>query len=113
MLSRPPVKFLLVDDLEPNLMALEAILARDGVELLKAHSGPEALELLLVHEITLAFIDVQMPEMSGFELVDIMRSTERTRHTPIIFLTAGTIQLVRHTIARSNTERFGETRTCR
>ncbi|MFD0894852.1 response regulator [Luteolibacter ambystomatis] len=86
-----PIKFLLVDDLEANLVALEALFMREGLELLKARSGREALELLLVHEVALAFIDVQMPEMSGFELAEIMRSTERTRGTPIIFLTAGTV----------------------
>ncbi|MGC4014720.1 MAG: response regulator [Luteolibacter sp.] len=86
-----PIKFLLVDDLEANLVALEALLMRDGLELLKAHSGREALELLLTHDVALAFIDVQMPEMSGFELAEIMRSTERTRGVPIIFLTAGTV----------------------
>ncbi len=87
----PPIKFLLVDDLEANLIALEGLLARDGLELLKAHSGPEALELLLVHDVALAFIDVQMPEMDGFELAELMRGTERTRNVPIIFLTAGTV----------------------
>jgi len=86
-----PIKFLLVDDLDANLVALEALLKREGLELLKAHSGREALELLLAHEVALAFVDVQMPEMSGFELAEIIRSTERTRGTPIIFLTAGTV----------------------
>lgn len=85
------IKFLLVDDLEANLLALEGLLKREGLELLKAHSGQEALELLLVHEIALAFVDIQMPGMTGFELAEIMRSTERTRSTPIIFLTAGSI----------------------
>jgi signal transduction histidine kinase len=91
MNSFKPIKFLLVDDLEANLIALEALLVRDDLELLKAKSGQEALELLLVHDIALAFVDVQMPGMSGFELAEIMRSTERTRRTPIIFLTAGTV----------------------
>lgn len=86
-----PIKFLLVDDLDANLVALKALLVRDGLELLTAGSGKEALELLLVHEVALALIDVQMPEMSGFELAEIMRSTDRTRGTPIIFLTAGTV----------------------
>jgi signal transduction histidine kinase len=85
------IKFLLVDDLESNLMALEGLLRREGLELLKAHSGPEALELLLVHEVALAFVDVQMPGMGGFELAELMRSTDRTRAVPIIFLTAGTV----------------------
>ncbi|MCW1883883.1 response regulator [Luteolibacter flavescens] len=86
-----PVKFLLVDDLDANLIALEGLLKREGLELLKAGSGREALELLLVHDIALAFLDVQMPEMGGFELAEIMRSTERTRNVPIIFLTAGVV----------------------
>lgn len=85
------INFLLVDDLEANLIALEAILEREGLTLLKAKSGREALELLLVHEIALAFVDVQMPEMSGFELAEIMRGTERTKAVPIIFLTAGIV----------------------
>ncbi len=72
-------------------MALEGLLRREGLELLKAHSGPEALELLLVHEVALAFVDVQMPGMGGFELAELMRSTDRTRAVPIIFLTAGTV----------------------
>jgi signal transduction histidine kinase len=83
-----PVKFLLVDDLEQNLVALEGILRREGLVLLQARSGPEALELLLVHEVALALVDVQMPEMNGFELAELMRGTERTRRVPIIFLTA-------------------------
>ncbi|MGC4031959.1 MAG: response regulator [Tepidisphaeraceae bacterium] len=83
------VKFLLVDDLEENRIALEALLRRDGLEILQASGGQEALELLLKHEIALALLDVQMPEMDGFELAEIMRGTERTRRVPIIFLTAG------------------------
>ncbi len=91
MSSKRNINFLLVDDLESNLIALEAILGRDGLTLLKARSGREALELLLVHEIALAFVDVQMPEMTGFELAEMMRGTERTKGVPIIFLTAGIV----------------------
>jgi two-component system, sensor histidine kinase and response regulator len=85
----PRIKCLLVDDLEENLLALCALLHRDDVELLTARSGPEALELLLVHDVALAFLDVQMPDMDGFELAELMRGSERTRHVPIIFVTAG------------------------
>jgi len=83
------VKCLLVDDLEENLLALSALLQRPDLEILTAQSGSEALELLLVHDVALAFLDVQMPEMDGFELAELMRGSERTRQVPIIFVTAG------------------------
>jgi two-component system, sensor histidine kinase and response regulator len=83
------VKCLLVDDLEENLLALSALLQRKDVEILTARSGAAALELLLIHEVALAFLDVQMPEMDGFELAELMRGSERTRQIPIIFVTAG------------------------
>lgn len=89
MSGSPTIKCLIVDDLEENLIALEALLAEPGVEVLRARSGAEALELLLAHAIGLAFLDVQMPEMDGFELAELMRGSERTRHVPIIFVTAG------------------------
>ncbi len=82
-------KILLVDDNEPNLLALRQLLRRDDVEMLEARSGRDALELLLHHDIALAFIDVQMPIMDGFELAELMRGSQRSRHVPIIFLTAG------------------------
>ncbi|PYE23497.1 phospho-acceptor domain-containing protein [Rhizobium sp. PP-CC-3A-592] len=84
-----PVTFLLVDDLEENLLSLEALLRRDGLTLLKARSGDQALELLLQHDVALALIDVQMPGLDGFELAELMRGNERTRRVPIIFVTAG------------------------
>lgn len=90
------VKFLLVDDLEENLFALEALLQRDGLRLYKARSGSEALELLLVHDFALALLDVQMDGMDGFELAELMRGTERTRRVPIIFLTAVATDERRH-----------------
>ncbi|HWA72679.1 MAG TPA: hybrid sensor histidine kinase/response regulator [Polyangiaceae bacterium] len=87
--SPKPAKLLLVDDLAENLVALEALLGKSDLELLKANSGREALELLLEHDIALALIDVQMPELDGFELAELMRGSPRTQHIPIIFVTAG------------------------
>lgn len=87
---QPKSKLLLVDDIEENLVALEALLRRDDAEILIAQSGPEALELILAHEFSLAIIDVQMPEMDGFELAELMRGAERSKYIPIIFVTAGT-----------------------
>ena len=86
---KPRVKCLLVDDLGENLLALSKLVERDDVEVLSAHSGVEALEILLAHEVALALIDVQMPGMDGFELAELMRGSERTRAIPIIFVTAG------------------------
>jgi signal transduction histidine kinase len=83
------VKCLLVDDLGENLLALAALLRREDVEIVEARSGAEALELLLAHDVALAFLDVQMPDMDGFELAELMRGSDRTRHVPIIFVTAG------------------------
>jgi two-component system sensor histidine kinase/response regulator len=84
-----PIKCLLVDDLEENLLALSALLARSDLEILTARTGSEALELFLVHDVALAILDVQMPDMDGFELAELMRGSERTRHIPLIFVTAG------------------------
>lgn len=84
-----PIKCLLVDDLQENLDALSALLQRPDLEILTARSGMEALELLLAHDVALAFLDVQMPDMDGFELAELIRGTERTRHIPLIFVTAG------------------------
>jgi signal transduction histidine kinase len=82
-------KLLLVDDRPENLLALEALLRPSDAQILKAESGKRALELLLEHEVALALIDVQMPEMDGFDLAELMRNVERTREIPIIFVTAG------------------------
>ncbi len=83
------VKILLVDDLPENLFALELILCNDNYKCVKAHSGNEALKILL-HEqdFAIILIDVQMPEMDGFETVELIREIEPLKHVPIIFLTA-------------------------
>lgn len=84
-----PAKCLLVDDREENLVALEALLGGERLDIHRARSGAEGLELLLEHEFALALIDVQMPGMNGLELAELMRGTARTSAIPIIFVTAG------------------------
>lgn len=81
-------KCLIVDDLKENLIALKSLLKDDHVQVIEATSGVEALDLLLQHDFALALVDVQMPQMDGFELAEIMRSTDRTRNIPLIFVTA-------------------------
>ena len=81
-------KILIVDDLPENLQALEALLRHDQRVIHQASSGEAALTLLLEHEFALAILDVQMPGMNGFELAEMMRSTSRTRHIPIVFVSA-------------------------
>lgn len=87
-MSPEPVPVLAVDDIPENLAALDALLSGEGVDLILARSGAEALEILLERDVALALLDVQMPGMDGFELAELMRGTERTRRIPIIFLTA-------------------------
>ncbi len=86
------IKILLVDDIVDNLLALEALLKQTGIQVFSATSATQALELLLENDFAVAVIDVQMPDINGFELANIMHSTERTRHIPIVFVTAGSIQ---------------------
>src|SRR5205814_5341389 len=79
---------LLVDDKEENLVALEAILEPLGENLLRARSGAEALRQLLLHDVVVILLDVQMPELDGFETAALIKQREKTRAIPIIFLTA-------------------------
>jgi signal transduction histidine kinase len=81
-------KVLLVDDRSENLVALNAILEPLGETLFRAHSGREALRLLLRHDFAVILMDAQMPEMDGFETASFIRQRERNRHVPIIFVTA-------------------------
>ncbi len=82
------VNILLVDDQPANLIALEAMLHGLGQNLIKAESGREALKWLLTHEFAVILLDVKMPEMDGFETAALIRQRDKSRHTPILFLTA-------------------------
>jgi diguanylate cyclase (GGDEF)-like protein/PAS domain S-box-containing protein len=79
---------LVVDDYPENLISMRALLQREDWRVMTAASGLEALELLLAHEVDLVLLDVRMPGMDGFEVARLMRGSQRTRMTPIIFLTA-------------------------
>lgn len=82
------INILLVDDQSQNLLALEAILESPDYRLVRAHSGKEALKQLLTEEFAVILLDVQMPEMDGFETARLIKQREQSRHVPIIFLTA-------------------------
>jgi signal transduction histidine kinase len=86
-------KILIVDDNPRNLLVLEQALAETGATLLRAGDGDEALRLSLDNEFALAILDVQMPGMNGFELAEFLRSDAKTRHLPIIFLSAAFTEL--------------------
>lgn len=86
MTQQPAI--LVVDDQHSNLVALEAVFDGEPVDLVKASSGQEALKLLLQREFALVLLDVQMPDLDGFEVAEVMRSNARTENVPIIFLTA-------------------------
>ncbi len=81
-------KILLVDDKPENILALESLIASPDVTVLSATSANDALALLIDNEFALALLDVQMPGMDGFELAAVMRSAERSKSVPIIFVTA-------------------------
>lgn len=82
------ISILLVDDQPAKLLAYEAILADLGEHLIKAHSAREALEQLLANDVAVILVDVCMPELDGFELVQIIREHPRYEHTAIIFVSA-------------------------
>ena len=86
MSSKP--KILLVDDKFENLVALEKVLAGFDVEFVRALSGNEALMETFMHDFALAIVDVQMPEMDGYEVVELMRQEEKTKLLPVIFVSA-------------------------
>jgi two-component system sensor histidine kinase/response regulator len=91
MMMKPPkprLNILVVDDVPQNLLAMQALLADERTDVLTAESAQAALELLLKHDVALALLDVQMPGMDGYALAELMRGSERTKHVPIIFITA-------------------------
>jgi CheY-like chemotaxis protein len=83
-----PIDILLVDDEPRNLDVLEAILQSPGYRLLRAGDAEQALRLLIEHEVAAIVLDIRMPDMSGIELARLIKSTQRFRGTPIVFLTA-------------------------
>lgn len=84
----PPANLLLVDDQRVNLTALEAVLAPLGHNIVKASSGQEALKQILTRDFAVVLLDVQMPDMDGFETAELIKEREKSRHIPIIFITA-------------------------
>ncbi|MDB4966473.1 MAG: two-component hybrid sensor and regulator [Myxococcales bacterium] len=84
----PPASLLLVDDYPANVLALEALLQPLGHALVRANSGEEALKAILKQEFALIIMDVQMPGMDGFQTASMIKTRDRSRHIPIIFLTA-------------------------
>ncbi len=94
MSVRDRVKILVVDDMPGQRLAIESALAELGEEVITLGSGLEALRLLLDHDVAVILLDVNMPEMDGFETASLIRQRPRSRHTPIIFLTAETNEML-------------------
>lgn len=88
MSSLEALKIMLVDDRPENLKSLKHLLDRPDLEILTAESGNEALGMMLDHDLALVLLDVQMPEMDGFEVAELMRRNTRTKEIPVIFVTA-------------------------
>lgn len=87
--QKSDIKILAVDDREDNLFSIETILEKDGYKIIKATSGRAALKILLTqHDFTLILMDVQMPDMNGFETASLIYQREKLKHIPIIFITA-------------------------
>lgn len=87
-LNLEKTKILIVDDHKENILALSELIANPDLEILTAQRPEEALAHLLDHDFALALLDVQMPEITGFELAQLIRGVHKTRHLPVIFVTA-------------------------
>ena len=87
-MNKKNLEILIVDDVKDNLLALNALLAREDVKIFQASSGIEALDLMIGPDFCLALLDIQMPVMNGFELAELMRGSNKTKNIPIIFVTA-------------------------
>jgi len=88
-LEKSPVKILAVDDRDDNLLSIETILEPENYTIIKANSGRAALKILLQQQdFTLILMDVQMPDMNGFETASLIYEREKLRHIPIVFITA-------------------------
>src|ERR1700761_4847634 len=83
-----PINILIVDDREENIIALNALLERDDIKIFSTTSPNEALKLAWENNISIALVDVQMPEMDGFEFVEMLKSNPRTKDILVIFVTA-------------------------
>jgi len=83
-----PINILIVDDREENIIALEALIMRDDIRILSTTSPNDALKIAWENNISIALVDVQMPEIDGFELVDMLKSNPRTKDILVIFVTA-------------------------
>lgn len=86
--SNKKVNILMVDDHPENLLALEAVLNSPNYHLVSANSGKEALKCMLKYDFAVILLDVQMPGLNGFETAKLIKAREKTRHIPIIFITA-------------------------
>jgi signal transduction histidine kinase len=88
-LRKSDIKILIVDDREDNLLSIIAILEKDGYKIVKANSGRSALRILLNdHDFSLILMDVQMPDLGGYETATIIYERDKLKNIPIIFITA-------------------------
>lgn len=88
VVKKQVLNLLLVDDRPENLLTLESILERDDRNIIKASGGNEALRIAIKEDISLVLLDIQMPDIDGVEVARLLRSNKKTRHIPIIFVSA-------------------------